>query len=52
MQELARKYCIDPEIVFEIHRPIIRGIAPPKQAQGHEEQMDAEMQGEQGAVIS
>ena len=31
-QELARDYCVDPELIFSLYRPLIRGIAPPAAA--------------------
>ena len=37
LQELAQEYCIDPELIFSLYRPLIAGIEPPA-APGHEEE--------------
>ncbi|KAL4451471.1 hypothetical protein ABPG75_007133 [Micractinium tetrahymenae] len=39
MEELATEYRVDPELIFSLHRPLIRGVLPPAAlAPEHEEE--------------
>lgn len=43
VQELATEYCIDPEIIFSLYRPLIRHIEPPAAPSAPEEEEEGEV---------
>lgn len=48
LQELATEYCIDPEIIFSLYRPLIRHIEPPAAPAPPEEEEEGEVAGASG----